>query len=543
MNMAHSRINSLLIFYLNFLLLIHLKTTTPPTPRVLPVSLEQICAKKNPSCHCNRMAKSDIQGNSRPELCHCPLDHPEECEPSSEASVLPCGAGAMADIVSWGYNYCGLTHQPQNLTGKLPSAQGLSRTAEEIRVVPVPCDTPACPKTQELRLSPSSLEIPVDLEDKNEDKYNETLKRESYIQGEGVQEHESTNASHNCQFCFLLNSQQLELLVLKHSCVKNYTSFTVESLCMRNDSRCLSNSCQKNSTCVADHKDDPCLCADASVDSVEELCNKTSNPCSSNPCLQNATCLGSAGNLSFTCKCPAGYNGPTCERAASGCETNPCEHGGTCQSSLAGPTCLCSAGYTGALCERDLDECISEPCRNGALCRDGVDEYSCYCVPGYQGKHCDLEVNECASDPCLNGAMCLNQIGHYDCIFPNQHSLPCVQASPGTNCEVEIDECSSQPCLNGGTCHDSLGSFSCSCPRGFLGDLCATDMDECSSQPCLHGGHCTDGAGGYVCQPGPGAPSAALCPWEHSGSLPGRVAKSYTSLLGPALIQFLLENN
>lgn len=45
--------------------------------------------------------------------------------------------------------------------GKLPSAQGLCRTAEEIWVVPVPPDTPACPKTQELRISPSSLEIPV----------------------------------------------------------------------------------------------------------------------------------------------------------------------------------------------------------------------------------------------------------------------------------------------------------------------------------------------------------------------------------------------
>uniref|UniRef100_A0A803VEH4 EGF-like domain-containing protein n=1 Tax=Ficedula albicollis TaxID=59894 RepID=A0A803VEH4_FICAL len=264
---------------------------------------------------------------------------------------------------------------------------------------------------------------------------------------------------------------------------------------MRNDSRCLSNSCQKNSTCVAGHKDDPCLCADASVDSVEELCNKTSNPCSSNPCLQNATCLGSAGNLSFTCQCPAGYNGPTCERADSGCETNPCEHGGTCQSSLAGPTCLCSAGYTGALCESDLDECVSEPCRNGALCRDGVDEYSCYCVPGYQGKHCDLEVNECASDPCLNGAMCLNQIGHYDCI--------CALGYTGTNCEVEIDECSSQPCQNGGTCHDSLGSFSCSCLRGFLGELCDTDVDECSSQPCLHGGLCADGKPVYVWEQSP----------------------------------------
>ncbi|XP_030350666.1 protein crumbs homolog 1 isoform X4 [Strigops habroptila] len=264
-----------------------------------------------------------------------------------------------------------------------------------------------------------------------------------------------------------------------------------KSLCMRNDSRCLSNSCQKNSTCVPGHKDDTCHCEDASVDSVEEFCNKTSDPCSSNPCLQNATCLSSAGNLSFTCECPAGYNGPTCEIAVSMCDTNPCEHGGTCQNGLAGPTCLCSTGYTGTLCEMDFDECMSEPCHNGAVCRDGVDEYSCYCVPGYQGKHCDLEVNECVSDPCLNGATCLNQIGQYDCICPLGYI--------GTNCELEIDECSSQPCLNGATCHDSVGSFSCSCAPGFLGDLCETNIDECVSQPCLNRGQCMDNANGYSC--------------------------------------------
>uniref|UniRef100_A0A8C3TV08 EGF-like domain-containing protein n=1 Tax=Catharus ustulatus TaxID=91951 RepID=A0A8C3TV08_CATUS len=161
----------------------------------------------------------------------------------------------------------------------------------------------------------------------------------------------------------------------------------------QNDSRCLSNSCQKNSTCVAGHKDDPCLCADASVDSVEELCNKTSNSCSSNPCLQNATCLGSAGNLSFTCECPAGYNGPSCERADSGCESNPCE---------------------------DLDECISEPCRNGpclngATCHDSLGSFSCSCARGFLGDLCDTDIDECSSQPCLHGGHCTDGPGGYVC--------------------------------------------------------------------------------------------------------------------------------
>nr|XP_048717025.1 protein crumbs homolog 1 isoform X6 [Caretta caretta] len=263
-----------------------------------------------------------------------------------------------------------------------------------------------------------------------------------------------------------------------------------KSLSIRNDSRCLSNSCQKNSTCDAAAKDDSCRCADT-VDILGEDCNKTDDPCSSNPCLQNATCLSTAGNLSFTCECPTGYSGTTCETAISLCDTNPCRHGGTCQNGLAGPTCVCSAGYTGMLCETYFNVCISNPCHNGALCREGIDGYSCYCVPGYQGKHCDLEVNECDSDPCLNGATCLNQIGKYDCICPAEYM--------GINCELEIDECLSQPCLNGATCHDTLGSYFCSCALGFLGELCEINIDECASQPCLNGGQCIDDINRYSC--------------------------------------------
>uniref|UniRef100_A0A8C3J378 Crumbs cell polarity complex component 1 n=1 Tax=Chrysemys picta bellii TaxID=8478 RepID=A0A8C3J378_CHRPI len=262
------------------------------------------------------------------------------------------------------------------------------------------------------------------------------------------------------------------------------------SLSIRNDSRCLSNSCQKNSTCDAAAKDDSCRCADT-VDILGEDCNKTDDPCASNPCLQNATCLSTAGNLSFTCECHTGYSGTTCETVISLCDTNPCRHGGTCQNGIAGPTCVCSAGYTGMLCETYFNVCISNPCHNGALCREGIDGYSCYCVPGYQGKHCDLEVNECDSDPCLNGATCLNQIGKYDCICPAEYM--------GINCELEIDECLSQPCLNGATCHDTLGSYFCSCALGFLGELCEINIDECASQPCLNGGQCIDDVNRYSC--------------------------------------------
>lgn len=67
------------IFY--FSLHSHCTTNTQCSPCVFRADLYET----KPPCHCNRMAKSDIQGNSRPEQHHCPLDHPEECEHFSKA--------------------------------------------------------------------------------------------------------------------------------------------------------------------------------------------------------------------------------------------------------------------------------------------------------------------------------------------------------------------------------------------------------------------------------------------------------------------------
>ncbi|XP_004375418.1 protein crumbs homolog 1 [Trichechus manatus latirostris] len=266
--------------------------------------------------------------------------------------------------------------------------------------------------------------------------------------------------------------------------------YTFDSFCNKNDTRCLSISCQNNSTCTYFSKDNNCRCSDT-AGNLDKDCDNLKDSCFSKPCQQNASCVNTVGERGFLCKCPPGYSGVTCEAAISSCGANFCQHGGICHHDPVHPICICPAGYTGSFCEMDHNECASSPCHNGALCQDGINGYSCFCVPGYQGSHCDLEVNECVSDPCKNEAVCLNEIGRYTCVCPRDYT--------GVNCELEVDECWSHPCLNGATCQDALGGYVCACAPGFLGDHCELNMDECASQPCLHGGLCVDGDNRYSC--------------------------------------------
>ncbi|XP_008983596.2 protein crumbs homolog 1 [Callithrix jacchus] len=274
-----------------------------------------------------------------------------------------------------------------------------------------------------------------------------------------------------------------------------YLSFSLliyikNSFCNKNNTRCLSNSCQNNSTCKGFSKDNDCSCSDT-ANNLDKDCDNMKDPCFSNPCQGSATCVNMPGERSFLCKCPPGYSGTSCETTIGSCGMNSCQHGGICHQDPIYPVCICPAGYAGRFCEIDHEECASSPCQNGAMCQDGIDGYSCFCVPGYQGRHCDLEVDECASDPCKNEATCLNEIGRYTCICPHDYS--------GVNCELEIDECWSQPCLNGASCRDALGAYFCDCAPGFLGDHCELNIDECASLPCLHGGLCVDEENRYSC--------------------------------------------
>ncbi|XP_034522869.1 protein crumbs homolog 1 isoform X2 [Ailuropoda melanoleuca] len=294
-----------------------------------------------------------------------------------------------------------------------------------------------------------------------------------------------------------------------------YLSFSLltyikSSFCNKNDTRCLSNSCQNNSTCNDHPKDNKCHCSDAAIN-LDKDCDNVKDPCFSNPCQENATCVNTPGERSFLCKCPPGFSGTTCETAIVFCGTNACQHGGVCHQDPLHPVCICPDGYAGRFCEKDLDECASSPCHNGAVCQDGISGYSCFCVPGYQGRHCDLEVDECVSDPCKNEATCLNEIGRYTCICPRNYS--------GIHCEEDIDKCSSNPCQNGGTCENLPGHYTCHCPFDnhsgtfYGGRNCSDILLGCSHHQCLNNGicipHVQNGQHGFSC----------LCPSGYTGSL------------------------
>ncbi|KAJ1074681.1 hypothetical protein K5549_001376 [Capra hircus] len=267
-------------------------------------------------------------------------------------------------------------------------------------------------------------------------------------------------------------------------------SKTTGSFCNKNDTKCVSSSCQNNSTCKDFSKDKSCLCSDTAIHGDKD-CGEEEDPCFSSPCPEHATCVRVPGERRSLCRCPPGHSGAGCDTAAGPCGPSSCLHGGVCHRDSGPPVCVCPTGYMGRFCELDLDECASSPCLHGAVCQDGGDGYSCFCVPGYQGRRCDVEVDECVSEPCQNAATCLNEIGRYTCLCPRGFS--------GVNCELEVDECWSQPCLNGATCQDAVGAYFCDCAPGFLGNRCELNTDECASGPCLHGGLCVDGANRYTC--------------------------------------------
>ena len=93
-----------------------------------------------------------------------------------------------------------------------------------------------------------------------------------------------------------------------------------------------------------------------------------------------------SGYESFTCQCPAGFEGVVCQNAIPPpCSSNPCRNGATCnENGFTSYSCVCPDGYRGLLCQEEIPvPCESDPCRNGGTCQNnGFDSYTCDCADG-----------------------------------------------------------------------------------------------------------------------------------------------------------------
>ena len=58
----------------------------------------------------------------------------------------------------------------------------------------------------------------------------------------------------------------------------------------------------------------------------------------------------------------------TCGENTDDCADAPCANGGECLDGVASFTCECPAGYEGDLCEVNINDCADAPCANGGDC-------------------------------------------------------------------------------------------------------------------------------------------------------------------------------
>ncbi|XP_028919839.1 protein crumbs homolog 1 isoform X2 [Ornithorhynchus anatinus] len=478
--MALSRMNSLLILYLNVLLLLHVK-------RSLFVPNGITCGSKS------RGENVSCEAAPVEQISHCPdaLGSPKgDCAPDP-CSSNPCQHNATCLSTPGEHTFTCVCPPGRSGNTCLPSGG--------------PCDTNPCQRggVCHPRLGRPICSCPLGLTGR-------------FCESEVTEC--SSNPCYNGAVC------REGLDGYSCYCVPGYQG----RRCELEVDECVSDPCENGAVCLNLIGRYVCVCP---PDYTGVNCQVEITACWSQPCLNGATCHESLRG--YVCRCAAGFLGERCEIDVDECDSQPCLHQGQCTDGYNSYSCDCSgSGFTGSYCEISLPPCWSRPCYNNATCEDGAENYTCQCWPGYTGLQCETDISECSSNPCLHDSRCveLSWKSQYGIIpqSPLEFSYDkasgylcqCQPGFTGIHCEEDIDECSSNPCQNGGTCENSLGNYTCHCPAGdgdgivYGGRDCSDILLGCSGQQCQNGGSCLphlrNGQHGFSCLCSPGY-TGSLC--------------------------------
>lgn len=144
-------------------------------------------------------------------------------------------------------------------------------------------------------------------------------------------------------------------------------------------------------------------------------CEMEQVPCASHPCEKGGVCRPSADYTSYTCRCPAGWQGASALQFVMRQivpQTPKVQIFGfhllIIHSSVSSfmPSVLLVAMWvllngTGPRCNEDVNECKKNPCKNGGRCLNSQGSYVCKCQPGYSGHNCQIDIDDCTPSECF----------------------------------------------------------------------------------------------------------------------------------------------
>jgi len=167
---------------------------------------------------------------------------------------------------------------------------------------------------------------------------------------------------------------------------------------------CISNDCATNNGGC-----DPLVtCTDTSTGHTCGACPSGFTGDGASGCVDVDECLTNNGGCppssvcenepgSFTCACPAGYDGTPESGCIPGCAigNGGCDPLTLCTDTPNGPTCgACPAGYYGNGTTGCSTTC---PCEHGGTCTTNDNGYACACAPTFTGDHCQIAFTSIAA--------------------------------------------------------------------------------------------------------------------------------------------------